>query len=218
MWSRLFFYKRECLKTTWTFRLAVVGGAVLLIALTRGFWIPRVGRSLICNEQKGPADAILIDNLEASEGVFERAAAIRKTSGLRVFVPVQTPRDLAEPSIVSKGIAEVMARAARLEEWTLIPVHIVEPISLNAAYQIRRVLADEHVRSVIIVTPGFRSRRSSLIYGAILPQAGITPLCEPVVGEGSVETWMSSWHGIDQLLQQFIKLQYYRFWVLPFRA
>jgi len=38
---------------------------------------------------------------------------------------------------VSQGIAELMSQVARLQEPEILPIRVIEPISLNAAYQIR---------------------------------------------------------------------------------
>ena len=93
-----------------------------------------------------------------------------------------------------------MARAARLQNLELIPVSFAEPISLNVAYEVRAVLESEHVRSVILVTPGFRSRRSALIYGKVLGEAGIATSCVPVFGPHTPDNWTRTWHGIEGVI------------------
>ena len=70
----------------------------------------------------------------------------------------------------------------------------------------------------MVVTPGFRSRRSFLVYSRVLGEAGIATYCEPVFGEATAETWNDSWHGIELVAEQFVKLQFYRFYVLPFKV
>jgi hypothetical protein len=100
----------------------------------------------------------------------------------------------------------------------MIPIREVEPISLNAAYDIRDFLAKEHITSVAIVTPGCRSRRSALIYQRVLGDAGISPSCVPVFDQRTAENWTDTWHGVQDVTEQFLKLQYYRFYVLPFLA
>jgi hypothetical protein len=95
-----------------------------------------------------------------------------------------------------------------------MPIRAIEPISLNAAYEIRDFLTKEHLRTVIVVTPGFRSKRSSLIYQAVLAPAGITVSCMPVFVGATLENWSQTWHGIQEVTEQFLKLQYYRFYIL----
>jgi len=40
--------------------------------------------------------------------------------------------------------------------------------------------------------------------------------CEPVNGAGPVEHWTASWHEIQTVVEELLKLQYYRFYVMPF--
>jgi hypothetical protein len=108
-----------------------------------------------------------------------------------------------------------MATVARVKNASIIPTWDSEPITLNAAYQIRDFLARERLTSVMVVAPALRSRRSSLVYRAVLSPAGIQVRCVPVVGEHTPENWTATWHGIQDVTEQFIKLQYYRFYVLP---
>ena len=213
-----FTYRTECLRTTWAFRLAVLACLIVLMSLTKGVWIPEVGLSLVCTQQAGRADAILIENFDPDYLLFERAQALYQ-AGLasRVFVPVDAASE-GEPSRVHSGFVEVMARVARLDPPEIIPIREVEPISLNAARQVLLVLRKEHIKSVLILTSGFRSRRSSLVYRAVLGPAGISVSCVPVFGLNTPENWPSTWHGIQDVTEQFLKLQYDRFYVLPVYA
>jgi uncharacterized SAM-binding protein YcdF (DUF218 family) len=162
-----------------------------------------------------PSDVILVENFDPHYLVFERAAALYKAGlAARVLVPTQASRDPARANAVSQGIAELMSQMARLQNPTILPIQIFEPISLNATYQIRDFLLKEHLRSVIVVTDGFRSKRSALVYHAVLGPAGIKVSCMPVFGEKTPKNWALTWHGIEQVTEQFLKLQYYRFYVL----
>src|SRR5207249_4660638 len=138
-----------------------------------------------------------------------RAAALA-SQGLapttRLPVQVSCNPEVANP--VSRGVTEVMARQARLEVWDIIPIQESEPISLNAATQIRDHLAGDHIKSLLIVTSGFRSRRSSLVYRGVLGDVGTQVHCAPVFGQTTPERWIDTWHGIQQVTEEFLKLQY----------
>lgn len=218
MWSRHLVYRKESLKTTWTLRLALVGVPFLVILMTRGIWIPWIGHSVTCTDQVHAADAILIENFDVDYLPFERAAALQ-SQGLssRVFVPIDVGPN-GQAARVADGIVELMTRIASLKNWRTIPIHQVEPISLNAAKEVSDFLAKERIHSVIVVAPGFRSRRSSLVYNAVLKPAGITVSCVPTTESKTAETWTETWHGIQEVTLQFLKLQYYRFYVLPKQA
>jgi len=218
-WQRHLFYTKESLKTTWKLRLGALVLILLIGASTRGLWIPYIGRSLICTGELAPSDIIIVENFDPAYLLFERASQLQK-AGLapKTLVPVQASQDTEIVNPVSQGVAEVMARQASLSPWETIPIRETEPITLNAAARIRDHLAQQHVRSVMLVTPGFRSRRSSLVYRAVLDRAGIVVRCVPVFGRADPANWAATWHGIQEVSEQFLKLQYYRFYVLPFFA
>jgi hypothetical protein len=213
-WKSHFIYSKQCIKTTWTLRLILLVCAVVVVWRGGGFWARAVAHSLVCDEQIVPADAILIENFDPDYLLFERAEALYK-AGLasKVFVPTGASADGTE-SMVSAGIVQVMSRVAWLQKLETIPVREIEPISLNAAYQILAVLQKQHVRSVLVVAPGFRSERSALVYTSVLGRSGIGVSCVPVFGTKTPATWTATWHGIQEIAEQFIKLQYYRWYVL----
>jgi len=217
-WTRFFFYRKEVLKTTWTFRLLVLASVLLLPWITRGLWAGALGKGLLCEEQGGGTgvDAIVVENFDVNYLVFERASELkRKGLTARVLVPVQAAPDTGEPDLVFGQIAELMGRTARIGELTMIPVRAAEPISLNTAYRVRDFLRKEGIRSVALVAPAFRSRRSAMIYGMVLAPAGISMRCVPVFGEQTPESWLDTWHGVEQILEQYVKLEYYRLFILP---
>src|SRR5262245_49051778 len=218
-WSRYLFYRTERVKTTWTLRIGVIVLVFGLLWLTSSWWTVAVARSLVCDANPEPSDAILVENFDPNYLTFERATRLR-SDGLadRVLVPVHTDGRASEPNAVALGTAEVMARISRLGSIAVVPTHEdEEPIALNAAIDVLDFIKREHIRSVIVVSPLFRSRRSMMVYDATLGRAGVMVRCEPVVGTRDAYTWTRTWHGVQDVLEQWIKLQYYRFYVVPFR-
>src|SRR5262245_32085917 len=145
-WRRHFLYTSTRIRTTWKLRLAVLGVLILAVVATRGLWTTWIARSLICAEDVAPSDLLLVENFDPEYLAFERAAALQAAGfAPRALVPVQASSNPAVPNPVSKGIAEVMARQARLGAWEALPIGEVEPITLNAAGQLRQHLLREHV-------------------------------------------------------------------------
>jgi hypothetical protein len=207
------------LRTTWRLRLAV--GTVLLLVLwaTSARTSRAIGNSLVCTPDLGASEAILVENFDPNYLLFERARDIRRAgSAARVLVPIWTDRGTTTPNDVSLGIAEVMARIAGLGDFESVPVREVEPITLNAAADVLEYLRRAHIRSVTVITPLFRSRRSALVNRATLERAGIAVRCQPVQGSRGVDTWTNSWHGVQEVGEQWLKLQYYKFFVVPFQS
>ena len=196
--------------------LAVAVALVVAVVSTRRLWLPSIGQSLVCTEDVASADVLLVVNFDPDYRLFERAAALQR-GGLsaRVLVPTPTAAgDSRETNLVSTGIVELMAGLARVQNLEMVPIEEIEPYSLNAARQIRDYLVREHVRSVLVVSPAFRSKRSALVYRAVLGPAGIQAHCLAIFGQHTPENWTASWHGIQAVTEQFIKLQFYRFHVV----
>jgi hypothetical protein len=218
-WTRHLFYRTERIRTTWKLRLGVLALVVIVPWSTSGCWTVAIGRSLVCDPSLAPSDAILVENFDPDYLLFERARQLRRAGlATRVLVPVPTDRGSQAPNDVALGFVEVMERISGAGPIEVIPIRQAEPITLNAARDIQRYLERERIRSVITVTPLFRSRRSQLIYGATLGRAGVAVRCEPVQGSRGVDSWTQSWHGIQGVVEQWMKLQYYRIFVLPFRS
>jgi hypothetical protein len=217
-WKRHFVYGAERTRTTWKLRLAVLAFAAATLWLTVGWWTAALGRSLVCDANGEPSDAILIENFDTDYLLFERARDLRR-AGLagRVIIPALADPHTSQPNEVAVGFIEVMAKLSRLGSYDVVPTRHVEPISLNVARDVLEYLQQERIRSVIIVSPLFRSRRSALVFVATLGRAGIGVSCEPDRSTLDVDTWPLSWHGIQNVTEQWIKLQYYRFYILPFR-
>ena len=218
-WTRHFVYRSERLRTTWTFRLGLVATMVAAVWLTSGWWTVAVARSLACQGQPARSDAIVIENFDIDNYlVFERAGELRR-AGLapRVLVPVMSDAH-QRPNAVALGTTRLLTDLARVGDVDIVPIREVEPISLNAARDVLQFVEAQGLRSVVIVSPVFRSRRSALIYNATLGRARIRVTCEPVHGVPGPETWTQTSHGVQNVVEQWLKLQYYRLYVLPFTA
>src|SRR5262249_44810285 len=158
-------------------------------------WSRMIAQSLTCTERLSPSDLILVENLDPDYLLFEQAAQLQqKGVGRRVLIPVQVSHDSDQANAVAVGIAELMAKVAQVQTPEIMPVRAPEPISLHVAMKIRDFLSKEQLRSMIVVTAGFRSKRSFLVYKAVAP--GVKLSCVPVFGGAHRETWAKSWHGV----------------------
>jgi hypothetical protein len=189
----------------------VVAGAV--IGRHRLFVL--VGETLVCEDGPRQREAVLIDNFDYEFGLFRLGAELERTGvATRVIVPVTSP-DGPDAIAAARQVADTFARMAGLQRWDVVAAEHREPISLTTASRVRDYLVKEHISEVTLVSAWFRSRRSELIYRTVLRDSGISMRCMPVYGGSTPQTWTRSWHGVQDVVEQFAKLQYYRFWVLP---
>ena len=195
---------------------ALVVGAVVvcaLVYLSRGFWSLKLGESLTCTEDLARSDALLLENFDPSYSAFKRAAELEQSGfGSRVFIPTATGKS-DFPDAVAEALTRIMADAVQIKKFEIIPIVEREPITLTVAHQLRDFLMREKVRSVIVVTGGFRSERSFRIYNAVFSRAGISLHCAPVFGGLDQKNWLSTWHGVQEVFLQVVKSLYYRLFV-----
>ena len=216
-WTRLFVRRTERLRTTWTLRITIVVVAAAGLWLSQGWWSVAMARSLVCDRDAAPSDAILIENFDPDYRLFERAATLRRTGlARRVLVPVAA--DAFGANRVARAIAETMADISRIGPVEIVPIREIEPISFNAGLDVRNFAVREGIHSVIVVSPLFRSRRSVLVYNATLGRSGISVRCDPGQEDRAVTSWLETSHGIQNVAEQWLKLRYYQLYVLPFRS
>ena len=156
-------------------------------------------------------DLILIDNLDRNFQLFEKAGDLQNHGiGKAVLIPVSTFRQNPEQiDPVEQGIAEVMSREANLHSAEFLRIGSKEPITLNAARTVADHLKGTNVRTVSILTSGFKSRRLHLIFSKVFGEMGVVTYCLPVWGGHRPENWANSWHGIQEVVLQLGKLGYY---------
>ena len=203
-----FFRQKTVWKTTWVFRLLVATLCGLLLLLTGSFWLESIGRSLIHADELEAVDLIVVEDFDENYWLHRIAANLQAEGrSSRVIVVKATDRG-------AQYVTAALADAAGLDNYELLESGAGEPIALNAAIALRERLGDEPIGSIIVVATGFRSQRTHLIYEAVFEGDGIEVLCRPVLGPRRPDNWWHSWHGIQEIGLEFVKLQYYRFWVL----
>lgn len=186
--------------------------------LTSSWWARAIAQSLVCPSTAAISDAILVENFDPDYRIFEHARQMRAAGyARRVLVPVPLDSDSPDVNPVALATTDMLAKLSRLGEYEVVPIQQTEPISLNAARDIQRFVRTNHIQSLLVVSPLFRSRRSELVYGATLGRAGTIVRCEPVRDPRERGAWTGSWHGVQDVAEQWAKLQYYRAYVLRFK-
>lgn len=206
------FQRKTKRKTTWSIRFLILSLLLSVFIYNYSIWCKAVGWFLVCEFNDLQADTILIENFDDNYLLFEKAAELisqEKSKFAIVFVKAnETNPDRLE--LVNKGFAEVMIRTSGIRNVELMPIEEIEPIAFNAALQVRKSLMERgNIKSVIIVTSGFRSKRTYMIYKHLFEKIGITASCLPVWGNRRPENWIFSWHGVQDVFLQYIKYFYY---------
>ena len=218
-WSigRRLFVEKKVVRTSWNFRLLGLALLVAALLIPGKYWLSAAAMSLVHTGPVMPAEVILVDPLETHYIIFDRAARLYgRGFGSRFIAPVVTPG--AGPQNpgdqVAIDIANLLARTAGIHDPEVITIRDEEPITLNAAIQIRDYLLDHRIGSAVMVTTCFRSQRTFEVYHSVFEPCGLRFSCEPVCGDRSPENWTSSLHGLQEVALELWKLWYYRLWVL----
>jgi hypothetical protein len=218
-WTRWLVYRHERTRTTWTLRLGLLVVVALTISLSERWWAARIGRSLVCEQHRERSDALLVENFDTEYFLFEQARALRADGvSKRVLIPVRIDATTGRPDEVAEAVTDVIARIAHLGSYETVPVRESEPVALNVARDVLTFARREHIASLTVVAPVFRSRRSALVYQAVFDSADIAVRCVAARGPHSPVDWTSSWHGVQNVFEQTVKLAYYRAYVLPVLA
>jgi len=210
-----------------TGRARLLAAALVLAVVATGVWSARhtwlraAGESLVCapGDADAYAEAVLIDNVDPNYCLFDAARGLQvRGQATTVLVPMLRPPSDDEPVAVTRGIIDLMCTTAGIERCQVFETHAREPISLNLARHVADELDARDIRSVRLVTPGFRSKRSLEVYASVFGPRGIVVHCHPVFGAQDTSNWLDSAHGIQDVVLQFLKLWYYRILVLPSAA
>jgi len=212
-----FLYEVRKLKTTWKLRIGVILALILFALLTGNYWLVAIGHSLVHEDELVRSDVILIEDFELGDYLlYEAAAGLQdRELGTRVLVTGWTRSNRTSPDPWVRQVIQTISSAAGVEGPEIIGMRELEPITLNVARQLGDALRKDNVRSVIVVSNAFRSNRSSRVYRKVLEPLGIQVYIAPVFGTRKPKNWWRTWHGIQEVIQEFLKLQYYRFFVLP---
>src|SRR5205814_4947380 len=145
--------------------------------------------------------ALIVENFDPEYPLFEEAARFQRQGVRRILVPVPASHEGVGPNLVAARITELLANMARVHDVELVAFPEAEPIVWNAAYRMRGFLQAQHIRSVAVVVPAFRSRRSALVFGRVLGGSGSLVACVWVLGNIVRSAGAGTWHGVKSVME-----------------
>lgn len=225
-WQRLLAFsvhRTTVWKTTWRFRLLLLV-VLLVVSVSCGpFWLTQAGATLVERDSIEHADAILVDVTVAPSLSAMREASRLSQAGYapRVLftryvqtdrlerVGLQVPRDY--DAVINLYAADAGLSLATVDT---IPIEVIDPVTLNTARQVAVFCQARAIRSLILVEPLFHSRRSALTYAHFLAPLGIHSISQPVESGLLVTNWWRTKDGWLSVIEESVKLAYYRVFVL----
>ena len=110
------------------------------------------------------------------------------------------------PHIVKE---EMEALGLKERDFRIIVTHIHDPITLTAARGALETISKEDVKSAILLSPGFHTRRSYLIYQHLCIPFQIKIFPSACFNSYQLDHWWSQEGGLRDFTEEFLKLAYY---------
>ncbi len=110
------------------------------------------------------------------------------------------------PNLVKK---EMETLGLKEKDFRIIVAHIHQPITLTAARGAVEAISKEDVKSAILLSPGFHTRRSYLVYQHLFIPFQIKIFPAACFSSYRLDHWWSQEDGLRDLAQELLKLAYY---------
>ncbi len=200
-----------------------IGLAGILLLLASGScetFLLEAGRFMapIDDRMEGIADAVVLEGTEhiqretvarvagmVSSGKARRMVVVltRKEPGDVPSTDLEAPHSVVQEALDRLGLDEKASR--------VIVTSFRHPVTLTSAREAMEVLAGEGIRSAILVSPGFHTRRSYLVYQSIGEplQIRIFPHASFDGHNHGLDRWWTQYHGVHDFVEQGLKLAYY---------
>jgi len=110
------------------------------------------------------------------------------------------------PNLVKK---EIEASGLKDKDFKVIVTHIHHPETLIAAIGALKILSKENIKSAILLSPGFHTRRSFLIYQHVATSYQIKIFPYACFDSYQLDHWWSQESGVRDFATELLELAYY---------
>ena len=186
-------------------KVAVLALLLLLVLVSRGLWLPLIGRFLVVADPLGPADAVV--PLAGGDERVPYAANLFREGFADWFIATNMP-------LKAPGLRATYGELVRQEAiWQGVPGDriLVMPGEVETTYQealaVRRMIEERGLRSLIVVTDPFHTRRSRMAFRAAFSDSGVMLIVRPV-NESTYDpdSWWRTRDGLRDTWTEYLKL------------
>lgn len=110
------------------------------------------------------------------------------------------------PDLVRK---EMEALGLKERDFRIIVAHIHPPITLTAARGVVEIISKEDIKSAVLLSPGFHTRRSYLVYQHLCSPFQIKIFPSSCFNSYQLAHWWSQELGLRDFTIELLKLAYY---------
>ena len=104
---------------------------------------------------------------------------------------------------------EMEALGLKERDFRIIVTHIHPPLTLTSARGVMEIISKEDVKSAILLSPGFHTRRSYLVYQHVCIPFQIKIFPSACFNSYQLDHWWSQERGLRDFTVEVLKLAYY---------
>lgn len=133
----------------------------------------------------------------------------------RLFVVIHQPVESLKLFVLEREYAQLLVNESDRIGLEKVRFQIVvvpsngHPVTLNEARFVVTILSKDEIRSAILLSKGFHTRRSFGIYSQEGARVGLRVIPLPYFNKYKDDNWWQHAEGVHDLFEQYIKLFYY---------
>jgi uncharacterized SAM-binding protein YcdF (DUF218 family) len=188
--------------------------ASLLLWVTAGWWLPAIGHWLAVPSRPGQADAVVVLGGSGPRAIQHGIELYRQTQAGELWYTGDNPT--SGVPLLSYGESFV-----RFAVQQGVPAESIHLLATTSTWEDGQAIADlarqRRVRTLVIVTNWFHSRRALCVIQRQLDNSGIGLYYDPPHGLYGPDDWWQQEDGLVAVVNELIKLVFYwRCYGLPF--
>ncbi len=181
----------------------------------------RAGKFL-APQENGAADVTIVEGGEIVQtgGVKEGLKLLLSKRASRLILIVHGVPDKVKPFGLNEDYPQAVEKELRRmglkeEQFSVMVTPVQHPITLTEAKIVLERLSGEGVRSAILLSPAFHTRRSFLVYRSVATPLRIKMIPWPYFTDFQLNGWWNHDLGFRDFFAEFFKLAYYKVRYLP---
>lgn len=186
----------------------LVLAAITLILASHQLWLPLIGNFLVVADPLQPADALV--SLAGGQERVVYAAKLFNQGYADWLIATNMPLNVP-------GIRELYGELAKREAtWQGVPEEriLIAPGTVETTYQealaVRQLAEERRLRSLIVVTDPYHTRRARMAFQDVFRDTGIAVMVQPVnESKYRPDSWWRTQDGLRETWTEYVKLLLY---------
>lgn len=168
-------------------------------------------------EEIGIADVVILEGSETAEtgAVAKGMDLLSSGKAARIIVVIHQVPEKKKAFAIHESYPDLIKKDLKrlglgVEQFEVLVTPVHHPITLTEARLVLQTLSKEGVRRGILLSNGFHTRRSSLVYRHVGIPLQIKIFPSPYFNEYELDHWWVHDLGIRDFISEFFKLVYYQ--------